>query len=186
MLAAIGDVAAPDHLAALLAVDPTVVAPASASSFPSPPPPSSWALQLEQQEGALYARLHDAAVGGGGGVPVTAPSATAGQGEPAAAAAGGGGGADTDRDARCRGACVLLSISLPLWRVAFRQPRGFAGMLHAVLASRAYNTTPVQVRYQLCTVCDTFNPLCIPLCAHPVISCLFRTLAVHLNPLTLV
>ena len=182
MLAAIGDVAAPDHLAALLAVDPTVVAPASASSFPSPPPPSSWALQLEQQEGALYARLHDAAVGGGGGVPVTAPSATAGQGEPAAAAAGGGGGADTDRDARCRGACVLLSISLPLWRVAFRQPRGFAGMLHAVLASRAYNTTPVQVRYQLCTVCDTFNPFCIPLCAHPVIICLFRTLAVHLNP----
>ena len=52
-------------------------------------------------------------------------------------------GADTDRDGRCRGACVLLTISLPLWRVAFRDLRAFSAMIYSVLASRAYNTTPV-------------------------------------------
>jgi hypothetical protein len=94
---------------------------------------------LELQEKAVFYKLAVAATVSG--TVVAGVEASGGQ----AGTEGAEPGADTDRDARCRGACLLLSISLPLWRLAFRDCRYFAGMLHAIIASRTYNTTPVQV-----------------------------------------
>ncbi|KAG1652730.1 hypothetical protein FOA52_009228, partial [Chlamydomonas sp. UWO 241] len=99
-----------------------------------------WRTAMAAQEGALFLRLAAAAVGGEGCGADDAVVTDAAPG----ASGGDEAGADTDRDARCRGAVSLLASSLPLWRIVFRDVDYFAGMLHALLASRAYNTTPVQ------------------------------------------
>eukprot|EP00955_Chlamydomonas_euryale_P104034 365535-Chlamydomonas_euryale.AAC.70 len=139
-LAGIGDVPPPDT-AALLALTAG----------------GDWRTEQAAAEVALFTRLQTAAVAGraGDASGSAAPAdAAAGPGGAAAAAetdaassaggSGGGSDSDTDRDARCRGAALLLHSSLPLLRVVFRDVAFFSGLLHAVLASRAYNTTPLQ------------------------------------------
>jgi hypothetical protein len=113
---------------------------------------AGWQQLVDQRQQELLACLKQAAVKGKDTGAASCSSSGPGdsgnsQPEAGSGATGAAGQADTDRDGRCKGACSLLSISLPLWRVAFRDVKLFSGMMYAFMASRVYNTTVVQVSW---------------------------------------
>ncbi|GAX74187.1 hypothetical protein CEUSTIGMA_g1636.t1 [Chlamydomonas eustigma] len=107
---------------------------------------TEWQQLLAQRQQDLLECLKQAAVSGKDSAAFSTPlgqDSSVGP-ESGASAMTAAGQADTDRDGRCKGACGLLSMSLPLWRVAFRDVRLFSAMMYAFMASRVYNTTAVQ------------------------------------------